>query len=101
MEHLHLRKKGRLLSIIVPNQGAIDNLPNDSIVETAGLLADGSVTGERIGALPLAFASLVRREQDIQELVVAAWAESSRDLVLQALLDRMLTLQAEYLPPLE
>jgi alpha-galactosidase len=116
MEHLYWRKKGRLLSVIVPNRGAIDNLADDSIVETAGLFEDGDVRGEPIGALPAGVTSMVRREQDIQELVVGAWAESSRDLALQALLldpnvdsvrraemllDRMLILQAEHLPPLE
>ena len=116
MEHLYKRKTGRLQSVIVPNQGAIDNLADDSIVETAGLFEDGSVRSEPIGALPTGVASMVRREQDIQELVVGAWAENSRHLALQALLldpnvdsvpraemllDRMLTLQAEYLPPLE
>jgi len=116
IEHLHWRKKGRLLSVIVPNQGAIDNLAEDSLVETAGLFEDGSLRGEPVGALPTAIASMVRREQDIQELVVAAWAENSRSLALQALLldpnvdsvrraeallDRMLKLQVEYLPPLE
>ena len=116
VRNLHLKKRERMLSVIVPNDGAISNLPDDSIVETAGLFQDGEVRPEPIGPLPAGVAAMVHREQDIQEIVVEAWATQSRKLALQALLldpnvdsitraerllDRMLDLQKDYLPPLE
>jgi alpha-galactosidase len=112
---LHLRTTERLLSVIVPNRGAVPNLPADSVVETAGMFADGDVRAEPTDPIPPAAASITRRELDIQELVVEAWARSSRKAALQALLldpcvdslgraelllDRMLELQRDYLPPL-
>jgi alpha-galactosidase/6-phospho-beta-glucosidase family protein len=72
------------------------------------------VDPDRVGRLPEGFAALVRHQQSIQRLVVRAFAEQSRGLLLQALLmdpaspagasqtermmDTLLGLQAAYLP---
>ena len=68
---------------------------------------------ETVKELPEAFAALIRRQHSIQKLLVQAYAEKSRRLLLQALLldpvitsarraeeylDYVLKLQAEYLP---
>jgi alpha-galactosidase len=73
-------------SFIVPNEGWIDNLPPESVVEVPGLVQDGSAQGVHVGALPDHVAALVRHELSIQELAVEAAIEGSRDLALRALL---------------
>jgi alpha-galactosidase len=74
------------LSINVPNAGFIDNLPARAIVEVPGLVADGVVRGQPVGALPTGLAALMQREVTIQELVVQAAVNGDRNAALQALL---------------
>jgi len=73
-------------SFILPNDGLIDNLPADSVIEAPGLVEDGQPIGIPVGAMPEAVASLVGRELAIQDVAVEAALEGSRDLALQALL---------------
>jgi alpha-galactosidase/6-phospho-beta-glucosidase family protein len=69
-----------------------------------------------VGSLPEGFAAMIRQQHAIQKLVVQAYAQRSRSLLLQALLldpvvtsataaekvlDTMLGLQAAYLPELK
>lgn len=74
------------LSINVPNAGFIDNLPAGAIVEVPGLVEDGVVRGQPVGALPTGLAALMQREVAIQELVVQAAVNGDRTAALQALL---------------
>ena len=78
------------------------------------LIEQGRVDARWVEADPEGFAALVRHQQSIQRLVVQAFAERSRKLLLQALLmdpaspagasqtermmDTLLGLQAAYLP---
>jgi alpha-galactosidase len=73
-------------SFILPNDGLIDNLPADSVIEAPGLVEDGQPKGIPVGAMPEAVAALVGRELAIQDVAVEAALEGSRDLALQALL---------------
>jgi alpha-galactosidase len=73
-------------SFILPNDGLIDDLPTDSIVEVPGLVDAGRPRGVAVGALPTPVGALLRRELAIQDLAVEAAMEGSRDLALQALL---------------
>jgi alpha-galactosidase len=73
-------------SFILPNDGWIDNLPADSVVEVPGLVEDGVPRGVRVGSMPEPVAALVRHELSIQDLAVEAALEGSRDLALRALL---------------
>jgi alpha-galactosidase len=86
MGDLVARRTGRRPSFIVPNEGWIDNLPLDSMVEVPGLVQDGVAQGMHVGSLPDHVAALVRHELSIQELAVEAAVEGSRDLALRALL---------------
>jgi alpha-galactosidase len=101
-------------SVNVPNRGgAVENLPEDAIVEVAAVVDRKGVHPERVGPLPMAIAELCRRQTAIQELLVEAYRTGSRKLLLQALLldpvvdsvskaqqliDDMLRLQADFLP---
>jgi len=73
-------------SLILPNDGYIDNVGAGAVVEVPGIIEKGKVGGLRVGALPGPIASMVAREVEIQELVVDAAVSGSRELALQALL---------------
>jgi alpha-galactosidase len=106
----------RLISSNVPNAGgAVPNLPHEAIVEVPIKVTGEDVTPLPAGTLPDAVAALCRLQIAIQELLVQAYAEGSRDLLYQALLveptvddsrraremmDELLRLQREYLPEL-
>lgn len=95
------------------NDGCIRNLPDEAIVEVPGLVNAGGIRGVHVGALPEGLASIMRREIDIQALVVQAAVRGDRNAALQALLldphihsyaqathllDDLLRAHARYLP---
>ena len=73
-------------SLILPNDGYIDNVDAGAVVEVPGVIEEGKVGGLPVGSLPGHIASMVAREVEIQELVVDAAVTGSRELALQALL---------------
>jgi alpha-galactosidase len=100
-------------SLIVPNDGYIDNVSRDAVVEVPGESADGAVRGIPVGELPGPVAAMVQNEVEVQKLAVDAAVTGSRELALQALLidpvvnsarkaeellDDVLTSHAPYLP---
>lgn len=68
------------------NDGCISNLPADAIVEVPGVVNAAGARGVHVGALPEGLASIMRREIDIQALVVQAAVYGDRNAALQALL---------------
>ncbi len=79
-------RSGRRPSLILPNDGYIDNVSPDAVIEVPGEVADGTVRGLPCGALPGPVAAMVQNEVEIQKLAVDAAMTGSRDLALQALL---------------
>ena len=73
-------------SFILPNDGYIDNLPADSVIEVAGIVEAGVPTGMPGRTLPEHVAALIRHELAIQDVAVQAAVDGSRDLALRALL---------------
>jgi alpha-galactosidase/6-phospho-beta-glucosidase family protein len=73
-------------SFILPNDGYVDNLPADSVVEVPGIVEGGVVRGVPVGPLPEPVAALVRHELAIQDAAVEAALDGSRDLAMRALL---------------
>ena len=73
------------LSINVPNDGAITNLPDHTIVEVPAVIGGMGVLPLRVGALPPFVAELCRREAERVEYVVDAAVSGDRELALQAL----------------
>jgi alpha-galactosidase len=101
------------LSANIPNNGCIANLPADAIVEVPAVVNARGVHGVHVGPLPAGLAALMRREVEIQELVVEAGVRGDRNAALQALLldphihsyaqathllDDLLKAHAKYLP---
>jgi alpha-galactosidase len=69
----------------VPNNGAITNLPADTVVETPVVISGMGVLPVRVGALPPVVAELCRREAERVELVVDAAVTGDKRVALQAL----------------
>lgn len=108
--------RGRLREAVnvLNTEGFVENLDREGCIEVPATVDGRGVHPDRVGRLPEGFAALVRHQQSIQRLVVAAFAERSRRLLLQALLmdpasppsstqtermmDTLLELQAAYLP---
>ena len=106
-------RAGRRPSLILPNDGYIENVSRDAVVEVPGMVEDGVVRGLAVGALPGPIASMVQHEVEVQKLAVDAAVTGSRELALAALLidpvvnsrrkaeavlDDILTSHADYLP---
>ena len=86
MGDLIARRTKRRPSFILPNDGYVDNLPADSVVEVPGVVVDGIARGVPVGAIPEHVAALVRHELAIQGVAVEAAIDGSRELALRALL---------------
>jgi alpha-galactosidase len=107
-------KGRREISVNVPNTGfAIDNMPEDAIIEVPGIVDSRGVKPVKVGPLPEAIAALCKLQAGIQNLIVEGYRERSKKLLLQALvidpcvdsveraeamMERMLRIQADYLP---
>jgi alpha-galactosidase len=100
------------LAVNLYNEGLIDNLPQDVVVEVPAIVDKDGVHGVKLGALPKGIAGLMRIQAAVQDLTVEAALTGSREIALQALLidpvvdnidraegllDTMLDLQEPYL----
>ena len=80
------------LSVNIPNEGYITNLPCGSIVEVPAVASGMGIRGVAIGDLPEPAAELCRRQVAVAELAVEAAVKGDRTKALQALLlDPMIT----------
>jgi len=113
---VELDRGARLLSVNVPNDGAIANLPADAIVEVPGRADAQGVRAEEVGPLPEPIAAMCRTQITIAGLLVEAYRERSKAALLQALvldpvvdsaeraqemMKLLLEVEAPYLPELE
>lgn len=72
-------------SIVIPNQGGIDNLPNDAIVDIPAVAVGGEVRGVHVGPLPTFAMELCRRQITIHELLVEATVTGDKQKVVQSM----------------
>jgi alpha-galactosidase len=79
-------KKRVLESGIVPNNGAIANLPAVAAVEVPVMVDAAGVHPISLGPLPDAIAKLLATQVNVQELAVEAAVRGSKEIALQALL---------------
>jgi alpha-galactosidase len=100
----------------VVNNGAITNLPDDSIVELPGYVDRNGVNIPKVGPLPLGCAAVCNTSISVQRLAVEAAVHGDVNLLKQAMMmdpltgavcdpeaisqmtDEMLVAQAEWLP---
>ena len=70
----------------VPNEGLVNGLPHEAIVEVPGIAGSMKVRGVPVGCLPKAIAGMLKARTEQQELTVEAALSGEGDLALQALL---------------
>jgi alpha-galactosidase len=109
-----LDRSFRAEAVNVPNAEAyVTGLPADTVVEVPAIVDGKGIHPEKLPPIPDALLAFCHTQALIQKLVVAAYGERSRNLLLQALLldpivdsaknaekmlDYMLELQRDYLP---
>jgi len=106
-------KKSYESSVNLPNDGLVDNLPQDLIIEGPVWVDGDGVHGIKIGNLPKGIAALLRIEASVQDLCIDAILKNSREIALQCLIvdpnvgnaemaeaifNEMVELQKDYLP---
>ena len=72
-------------AINIRNNGAVDNLPADVILDVPALAIGGEVRSIHVGKLPAGPCELCRRQTVIHEMVAEAIAEGNDSLAIQAL----------------
>jgi alpha-galactosidase len=100
------------LSVNLPNEGIIENLPQDLVVECPATVDKNGVHGVKLGEMPSGLVGLMRNQAAVQDLTVEAALTGSKQKALEALLadpavdslpgaekmlDEILQLQGEYL----
>ncbi len=115
MEALAFGEPRSLDAINIPNRGYIPNLPDGAVVEVPATADAHGWHPSVMEPLPEPIAAMIRTQLSIHQLLVEAYAEQSKAKLLQAVLleptvhsyraavamvDEMLTLQKEVLPPL-
>jgi alpha-galactosidase len=68
----------------VPNEGLIDNLPQDCIVEVPCLVDKNGVQPTHVGALPPHLAALIQTNLNVQGLTVEAALTGKREHIYHA-----------------
>lgn len=116
MEAISSNQKQWLESVNIPNNGAIPNLPDDLVVEVPAYCDASGIQGVQMEPMPEAIAATIRLHASIHKLIVEAYAEQSKDKLLQAILieptvnsyrnaidmcNEMLELQKDVLPILK
>jgi alpha-galactosidase len=111
---IELDLRRRELAANVVNRGkAIENLPEDAVVELPVWVDAAGVHPVRVGALPEALAGLCSLQISIQKLLVEAYHQGSKQLLFQAIMidpvmdsvprarammEKMLEVERDYLP---
>lgn len=113
MEGIACHIRHELPAIVFPNRGAIPGIQDDMTVEMPAVVDKDGLHPCQMAPLPEAIAALIRTQGSIQKLIVEAYAERSRNKLLQAILldptvksyrgavammDELLRLQKDLLP---
>ncbi|WP_420601795.1 hypothetical protein [Flagellimonas sp.] len=116
MESMVSGKKQWLEAVNIPNKGSIPNLPDELVVEVPAYCDASGIQGIQLEPMPEAIAATIRLHASIHQLLVEAYAEKSKDKLLQAILieptvdsyrnavsmcNEMLELQKDVLPILK
>jgi len=72
-------------AVNIPNDGIIDNLPQDLVIECPITVSKAGIRGVKWGNLPKNIAALLRIEASIQDLCVEAILHKSKDLAIATL----------------
>lgn len=116
MESVAFDKQTSLDAVVMPNNGSIPGLPDDCTVEMPAAVDGDGIHPLKMEPLPDAITCMINTQMTIQKLLVEAFAEQSKLKLLQAtlldptvhsysravaMINEMLRLQKDVLPPLE
>ncbi|MBI5360320.1 MAG: alpha-glucosidase [Planctomycetes bacterium] len=74
------------LAVNIPNDGLIDNLPGDLVVEVPAIIGKNGAQGVKLGMMPKGIASLLNNQAAVQDLTAEAAINGSKRTALHALL---------------
>jgi alpha-galactosidase len=84
---IEYNRKKRELSVNIPNDGfAISNMPEDAIVEIPTIVDAEGLHPVKVGALPEGISALCNKQVSIHKLLVEAYKEQSKNILLQAIM---------------
>jgi alpha-galactosidase len=86
-----IENRNEIHAVILPNHGAIPNLPFDVGVEVSTVVGGNGIHPIHVGPLPEPVAAVLRQHVDYYELIVEAGLAGDRKLALDALLFDPLT----------
>ena len=101
--------------VMVENKGAVENLPEDAMVEIPAYITDRGPEPVRVGAIPTFYKGLIEQQEAVEKLIVEAAIEHSYEKALMAftlsktvpslfvakkILDDMIEANKEYWPEL-
>jgi len=72
-------------AVNIPNDGIIENLPQDLILECSANVNKDGVQGLKLGMLPKNIAAILRIEASVQDLCVEAILKKSKELAIACL----------------
>lgn len=84
--HASITGQSTLIYGNVPNNGLIENLPSDCIVEVPCHVDRNGIQPTRVGAIPRQLAAVIRQSVGVQDLTVQAALTRKRDYIYQAAL---------------
>ena len=108
-----IEDKNNFEIVNIPNEGIIDNLPQDLAIECTGKINKDGIHGIKLGDIPKNIAALLRIEASIQDVCVEAILSESKDLAIaciamdvncgsfkmaEDIYNEMYPLQKKYLP---
>ncbi len=113
IEAITINSNSYEMAVNIPNNGIIDNLPQDLVIECSGYVNRDGIHGVKLGNIPKSVAALLRIEASIQDVCVEAILKKSKDLAIaclamdvncksfemaEAIFNEMSALQKKYLP---
>jgi alpha-galactosidase len=73
------------IAVNIPNNGIVENLPQDIILECSATVDKDGVHGIKLGNLPKNIAAILRIEASVQDLCVEAVLQGSKELAIASL----------------
>jgi alpha-galactosidase len=86
LESIAANRPTEVLALNLPNDGLIDDLPADIVVEVPALVDGSGVHGVALGRFPRGIAGLLRNQVAVHDLTAEAVLTRSKAAALQALL---------------
>ena len=69
---------------MVENNGAVENLPSDAMVEVPAYITDRGPEPVRVGEIPTFYKGLIEQQEAVEKLIVDAAVEHSYEKALMA-----------------